>query len=66
LKLSIYISSQLYVGNPQFYPVAENASGGAPVLVFILNNEVFSHVSMDTLFTPIGISPFKISPLERQ
>ena len=34
--LSPSISCQLYVGKPQFCPLAENGSGGAPACPFIL------------------------------
>ena len=60
---SLLMTSQLYVGKPQFWPLRSNASGGAPVLVFMRNRSGYIHVSTDALSTPMGKSPLSTTPL---
>ena len=59
---SSLMTSQLYVGKPQFWPFASNASGGAPVLARMRNSSGCIHVSTEALSTPMGRSPFSTTP----
>ena len=58
------ISSQLYVGNPQFCPIVEKASGGAPAWQSRLNRRGSFQASTLVRLMPMGMSPFSATPLE--